>query len=171
MFNRNNRVCIIGGGASGVFTLCNLIDLKMEQDNLSPLHITLIEKNNQLGEGLAYRSDYASNLLNTAAGLLSEMDEHQQFCLKNQPSFLKWVRENESAWRPHCPTIKISDITKNAYLPRLLVGIYLRHLLHFYRQIAPKYQVDIQIMSGEVTDLCRQNPFEWLVTLADKRAW
>src|SRR3989338_6095594 len=148
-----HHVGIIGGGASGIFTLCSLLDLKIEEDNLLPLQITLIEKNNMLGEGMAYRGDYTSNLLNTAAGLFSGMNDDRDFPLKNQPSFLKWLRENHAIWRQHCPTLSPSDITKNAYLPRCLVGVYLRSITDFYSKIAHQYNTTIHFIQDEVEDI------------------
>jgi uncharacterized NAD(P)/FAD-binding protein YdhS len=169
MFQKNNHVGIIGGGASGVFTVCNLIDRKIETDDLSPLHITLIEKKGVLGEGMAYRSDNNINLLNTAAGLFSEMDDNHDFCLKNQPSFLKWVRENHAAWASYCPEIKINDITKNSYLPRCLVGIYLRHILRFYTTISGKYNVVVDFVYDEAEDILEDNELNLCVVLSSKR--
>lgn len=161
-----SHIGIIGGGASGVFALCHLIDKKMVEDDLSPLQITLIEKNVLLGEGMAYRGDYTSNVLNTAAGLLSGMDDERS-ALKNQPSFLQWVRDNYDQWSSYCPELKISDITKNAYLPRCLVGIYLRHLIHFYKNKAPKYHVLIRTITAEAEDMYCDASGIWQVILSD----
>ncbi|HLB56459.1 MAG TPA: FAD/NAD(P)-binding protein [Coxiellaceae bacterium] len=166
MLFRDKHVGIIGGGASGIFALCYLIDLKIEADDLLPLQITLIEKNEILGEGMAYRSDHQSNLLNTAAGLFSGMNDDQRPHLKNQPSFLKWVRENQDAWAAHCPTLMLSDITKNSYLPRCLVGIYLRHILHFYTDIARKYNTTIHFLLDEVQDINFDVELGWEIVLS-----
>lgn len=163
------HIVIIGGGVSGLFTFCKLVDIKIDQDNLLPIQVTIIEKNECLGEGLAYKLDYDSHLLNTAAGLFSSMED-ENFCLNNQPSFLKWIRQNIDTWASYYPNLNIEEINKNAYLPRGLVGIYLRNVVDFYFNHAIKYGVITTILHQEVVDLTRVNNEKWEVRLKDNKA-
>lgn len=149
----NQNLVIIGGGVSGIFTLCKLIDLKIDHDCFLPIHITLIEKNNALGEGMAYTNYHDSNLLNTAAGLLSNMGGQNKFCLNNQPSFLKWIRNNIPIWHQHYPALSVQNISKNNYLPRGMIGIYLRDILEYYIKIANHYEAHIDIIYDEAVDI------------------
>lgn len=147
------HLVIIGAGASGVFTLAKIIDLKMDEDNFSPLKIMIIEKTAAYGCGLAYRLSHPSNILNTAAGLLSEMGSEQNFSLHNHSSFLKWVCENPEKWQEYYPELAPEKINQNSYLPRGLMGLYLRHLLIFYQEAGKRYNTDAQIVQDEVLSL------------------
>ena len=98
-------IAIIGGGASGVLTAVQLM-------RRSPpgLRISLIEKGEEIGPGLAYRTVHEGHRLNVPAA--------QMIGLPDRPfDFLEWVRQSEPGTEPQ------------EYLARQTFGRYLVGLL------------------------------------------
>ena len=163
------EIVIIGGGASGLSVLFKLIDLKIDFDCMKPIKIILIEKQQNLGDGNAYQIDYHSNLLNTAAGLFSNIGDMNRFILNNQPAFLKWLRENFNTYQHFYPQLTLNEITTNSYLPRGLVGIYFRHLFKNYCTLAAQYNVSIEIYYQEAIDIHELNSTSFQIILKNNK--
>lgn len=81
-------VAVIGGGASGV--LATLHILKQQKISSRPLQVTIYEKGEQLGAGLAYSTSAPEHILNVPAERMS-YDESMP------GDFVEWLRVNAPA--------------------------------------------------------------------------
>ncbi|RZL46811.1 MAG: hypothetical protein EOP00_13875 [Pedobacter sp.] len=107
----NKRIAILGGGPSGLFMYKRLIEAEGED-----FEITIFERKNQLGVGMPYSTEGAS-------------DEHITNVSDNEvPDFVSSIEE----WTKVAPTellarYQISPANFNEYkvLPRLFFGAYL----------------------------------------------
>ena len=100
------HIAIIGGGFSGSVVAANMLRKAAE-----PLKIALIEKNVEVGRGVAYGTQIASHLLNVRAGNMS--------ALADEPAhFLNWLHRNG-----------YGASTASSFLPRQVYGDYLGALL------------------------------------------
>jgi len=98
-------IAVIGGGASGVLTAVQLM-----RRSAPGLRIVLIEKAEEVGPGLAYRTDHKGHRLNVPAG--------QMIAMPDRPfDFLEWVRRSAPETQPR------------EYLARHTFGRYLVDLL------------------------------------------
>lgn len=101
------QVVIVGGGASGT-----LLAAQVLRKAKAPVHVTVVEPRERLGEGVAYSTTFPGHILNVRAKALSGLVE--------QPDdFVKWA-----------------GIDREAFAPRLLFAEYLRHVLDDARQSA-----------------------------------
>ncbi len=102
-----SSIAIVGGGASGTIMAAHLLRMG------SPaLWVTLIEKRDAFGEGLAYSTSLPEHLLNVSAMGMSALADDPEH-------FQRWiVRQglSEGETHPH-------------YVPRSVFGRYLRELL------------------------------------------
>lgn len=106
-------IAIIGAGYSGVSLAVNLQRLAIK-----PLQILLFETRNNFGLGAAYATQNPAHLLNVLAGDMSAFPDRPN-------DFVTWLEQDEQAQKlldPH------EEIAKQ-YVPRLLYGRYLQHLL------------------------------------------
>lgn len=103
------RVVIVGGGASGTLLAAQVI-----RKAKSPIHVTVIDPRERLGEGVAYSTTYPGHLLNVRAKALSGLVEHPD-------DFVKWA-----------------GIGRDAFAPRALFAKYLRHVLEDARRSAAR---------------------------------
>ncbi|MEO8163062.1 MAG: FAD/NAD(P)-binding protein [Ilumatobacteraceae bacterium] len=94
------RVVIVGGGASGT-----LLAAQVLRKANSPIHVTVVEPRERLGEGVAFSTDFPGHLLNVRAKALSGLVEFPD-------DFVKWA-----------------GIDRDAFAPRALYAKYLRHVL------------------------------------------
>jgi uncharacterized NAD(P)/FAD-binding protein YdhS len=70
---RRLRICIVGGGFSGVTTAVRLLDGAQ-----SPLHLTLIDRSSPVGRGVAYGVESTSLLLNVPSARMGAMVEDEE---------------------------------------------------------------------------------------------
>jgi uncharacterized NAD(P)/FAD-binding protein YdhS len=108
-----HSIVIIGGGFAGALTAVKLLD-----QTEVPLAITIIEKRDELGRGIAYSSKEAVHLVNGPAEMFSLYPE--------DPGHLaQWLSENGAAngWQPP------QDVAASSP-PRYLYGTYLRDELN-----------------------------------------
>jgi uncharacterized NAD(P)/FAD-binding protein YdhS len=100
-------ILIIGGGASGVVLAAHLL-----RDPDADIRITLIEKRNAFGQGVAYSTNLPDHVLNVSAfGMSAYADDPEHF--------FRWLVGRGLA-EPDNPQI---------YVPRSLYGEYLREIL------------------------------------------
>ena len=141
------HVLIIGGGASGVLLACHLL-----RNRAGDLKVTLIEKQPEVGRGIAYCTTNPDHLLNVRAANMTAFPD--------QPDhFWRWLgarKECGSAWQtgggPFC------------FAPRKIYGEYLSSL------IAPLSSGGrsgpLRIIRGECVSIA-QFPSGVTITLAD----
>ncbi len=98
-------IAVVGGGASGVLTAVQLM-----RRSAPGLRVVLIEKDERVGPGLAYRTEHDIHRLNVPAG--------QMIAMPDKPfDFLEWYRRDHP------------DTPPQEYLPRNAFGRYLVDLL------------------------------------------
>jgi uncharacterized NAD(P)/FAD-binding protein YdhS len=96
-------VLIIGGGASGALLACHLLG-----DRTRNLTVTLIEKRQDVGRGIAYCTADPSHLLNVRAANMSAFPD--------QPDhFWRWLCALENNGRPHNCADPFCFVTRNIY--------------------------------------------------------
>lgn len=105
---RVKRVAIIGGGVSGVLLAYHLL-----QRHGSSLAVTLIEKDADVGRGLAFRAPHPENLLNVRASNMSALEDRPDH-------FWHWARAEHPG---------SGSVEPGQYLPRHVFGRYVAALL------------------------------------------
>lgn len=98
-------VAIIGGGASGVLLAAHLL-----RDPAANVRVTIIEKSNRLGHGMAYSTDNPDHILNVPAKGMSAFPDDPEH-------FFRWLQTLD-------PTT-----TPDGFPPRARYGHYLGQLL------------------------------------------
>lgn len=136
-------LAIVGGGSVATSALRQIAQ-EISDQGIRPFGKVLIfEPNERIGAGLAYQSDSASNLLNTRADSMSP--------LPGDPGhFLRWLEENEVYWRGSFGDILVHP---NAFLPRALFGLYLRHVHEQSVGILKNADIEVQHVRSETEEL------------------
>lgn len=98
-------VVIVGGGASGVLLAAHLL-----RDPSANVRVTIVEKSNRLGHGMAYSTDNPDHILNIAARGMSAFPDDPEH-------FYRWLNALDPA------------ITPESFPPRARYGHYLSQLL------------------------------------------
>ena len=104
------RIIIIGGGASGVLMACHLL-----RDRRHDLAITLIERREKVGPGLAFSTDRPEHLLNVRAANMSAFPD-------DPLQFWRWLRDAAASRFEPCPD-------PYCFAPRYLYGEYVSQLV------------------------------------------
>ncbi|MCY1036448.1 FAD/NAD(P)-binding protein [Corallococcus sp. BB11-1] len=124
--NLRQDVIIIGAGASGTLLAACLL-----RGARAPLRVTLVERGERIGRGVAYSTTSARHLLNVPAGRMSAWVEEPEH-------FLRWLREEA----PQTPP--------SAFAERRRYGQYLEAVLkEAARRAAPG--VHLETVRDEVT--------------------
>jgi len=129
-------IVIIGGGASGVSLLINIVK-SLEKHSHLPLCIFLIEKSEKLGAGLAYSAEDDFHILNFPAEAMSPIDGDPQH-------FTRWIAENQHLWQEYFPK---HNISKMRFPPRKLYGFYLRELAMMVQNKVNKEKIKITFIN------------------------
>lgn len=139
---KENIIAIVGGGANGVATFVHLV-LKLITDPVKPpVSILLLEKEDEIGPGLAYGTYQPGHLLNTSAGLMGIFAEEPMH-------FVEWMQENRVRVEKQYPGVAIHP---DAYIPRRLYGEYLKAVLHEYAVLAMQHSLPVKLLNDEAID-------------------
>ncbi|MEH2373196.1 FAD/NAD(P)-binding protein [Nostoc sp.] len=107
-------IAIIGGGFSGSLVAANLL-----RNATMPLSIKLIERNSEVGRGVAYGTPVDCHLLNVPAAKMS--------AYADQPNhFLNWLHKNGH-----------EQVTPSTFVPRRVYGDYVQATLKAAQVNAP----------------------------------
>jgi uncharacterized NAD(P)/FAD-binding protein YdhS len=109
-------VIVVGGGASGVLLACHLLRAAQR-----PLHVTLVEKRETAGRGLAYSTPNPSHVLNVRAQNMSAFPDRPDH-------FWQWMNARESFGRGGLRQPPDSS----CFAPRSIYGDYLADLIEPY---------------------------------------
>lgn len=104
------RIIIIGGGASGVLMACHLL-----RDHRRDLAVTLVERRERVGPGLAFSTDRPEHLLNVRAANMSAFPD-------DPLHFWCWLRDVSADRFEPCPD-------PYCFAPRYLYGEYVSQLV------------------------------------------
>lgn len=99
-------IAIIGGGFSGSLVAANLL-----RNATIPLSIKLIERNSEVGRGVAYGTPVDCHLLNVPAGKMSAYGDEPNH-------FLNWLHRNG-----------YEQVTPSTFVPRRVYGDYVQATL------------------------------------------
>lgn len=122
----SRSIAIVGGGASGVLMAVHLLRAAP-----SGLDITIVEKGQLLGRGLAYSTDRSEHLLNVRASNMSAFAD-------DPDHFVRWLAQRGVA---------VADAA-TYFAPRRLYGAYLEDLLSEHRDSG-----SLRIVQQECVDL------------------
>lgn len=112
-------IIIVGGGASGVLLAAHLLS-----DPAAQVRVTLIEKSDRLGHGMAYSTDNPEHVLNVPAKGMSAFPD-------DPDHFLRWIQ----AFDP--------SVTPDTFPPRARYGHYLSQLLGELEQRAGRQRLHV----------------------------
>lgn len=93
MPDRLQHVAIVGGGASGVLMAAHLLR------RADGLHVTLVERGDRLGAGIAYGTEHVDHLLNVRAGNMSafaDRPDHFWEWLSGRPELRRLCPDRQS---------------------------------------------------------------------------
>lgn len=139
-----DRVVIIGGGASGVLMAAHL--LRKSPD----IRVTIIERRERLGAGIAYGTGHVDHLLNVRAGNMSAFADEPEH-------FWRWISRGEATIRALCPD-------PQSFAPR---RVYRRYLDDVLRESAgDPAAARLKVVQGEAADL-HTHAGGVVVTMAD----
>lgn len=137
-------IAIIGGGASGVALAAKMVEALPVGPSTADLSIALFDARGA-GGGNAYAADLPTNLMNTTCGAVDR-------AYGGAYGLLQWARQNPGEWQPH---VNQADLESGTYLPRPLVGAYLRDLLRHAGQEGAKRGIELEVIEDEVIDIAR----------------
>lgn len=104
---RPRRIVVVGGGAAGTIVAAHLL---RAADSRQPVEVRVVEREEEVGPGLAYRTRHPLHLLNNYAGRLSALDQ-------DPDHLLRWCAGQGCRAQP------------TSFLPRVTYGRYLADVL------------------------------------------
>ena len=137
-------VLVIGGGAGGAVAATALLRAAS-----GPLRIRIVERDDVIGPGLAYRNDEQTLLLNNYVARMSAVEE-------DPAHLLRWCLRSGLAVGPH------------TFLPRDVYGRYLTELVEDAVASEPESGARLRRTTGEVVALADRG-LSYVATLADGR--
>lgn len=138
----NDTIAIIGSGASGTACFLHLVLKLIINRPKKPVSILLIEKDEDVGPGLAYGTGQEGHLLNTKAGIMGLFAEEPLH-------FVHWMHEHQDDIKAAFPQ---ASLHPDAYPPRTLFGNYIKDILNQYVELAKKNNIQVAIYKEEVID-------------------
>lgn len=142
MANTTTAIAIVGGGFAGAVTAIKLIRAVAHDNADTPLRISIIESNGEIGRGIAYSTDNDDHIVNGPAFLFG--------LYPDQPSHLTdWLTANAArhGWTPPAGVE-----FKDAFPPRRLFGSYVQSELNTALKDADG-AVELTIVNGRAVDI------------------
>ena len=124
-------IAIIGCGASGTVTLNYLVQYYEQLKLSQPLHVYIFEKRKSLGVGVAYGTNNDEHILNMRNGTID-------IFLDKPGHFMDWLKANAARLN-----LAEKDTAFDAFLPRRIVGLYLKESLE--NSLGRAYQAGITV--------------------------
>lgn len=141
-------IAIIGGGATGICLANKIVEELPMGRSTAAASLVLFDAPGRGGG--AYAPDVATNLMNTTSGAV-----HRSF--GGEFGILDWARDHPEKWQAWAPG---PELDTNAYLPRPVVGLYLKDLVEHARGRAAKRDMRFDVIADEVVDISPPNPAE-----------
>lgn len=139
------NITIIGGGACGTALFIELL-LQIANSGLSKeSKITIIEKDGQLGQGLAFGTKQPGHLLNTQTELMG-IHVHEP------EHFSEWLKLRGGKDRKD---VKGKGETEYTYTTRKLYGDYLSGQARYYVERAREKGIPLEVITAEAIDIQR----------------
>jgi uncharacterized NAD(P)/FAD-binding protein YdhS/glyoxylase-like metal-dependent hydrolase (beta-lactamase superfamily II) len=108
-----STIAIIGAGYSG-----SLIATHLLKKARRPLIIKLIERNHEIGRGVAYSTQDIEHLLNVSVGNMSAFPD-------DPGHLLRWLNYNYTELSPFLP----NNLNVSSFIPRQIFGLYIQSIL------------------------------------------
>ncbi|MDT0689238.1 FAD/NAD(P)-binding protein [Salegentibacter sp. F188] len=137
------NIAIVGGGACGSAAFIELVIQICSRNLQEDLSITLIERRDKFGHGMAFGTKEDSHLLNTQAELMG-------IYVKEPNDFSDWIKSRGG--KDH-PKIIGQSNTGSAYTSRNLYGEYVREQLEEYIRKAEEGNVSVELINDEATNI------------------
>ena len=129
-------IAMIGAGFSGSLIAAHLLKRATQ-----PLVIKLIERNPEIGKGVAYGTQTTGHLLNVSAGNMSAFPD-------DPGHLLRWLNYNYTALSP----LVLNDLNASGFIPRQVFGLYIQSILEEAEATASS-QVRLERVIDEVVAL------------------
>jgi uncharacterized NAD(P)/FAD-binding protein YdhS/predicted metal-dependent enzyme (double-stranded beta helix superfamily) len=142
--NESRTVVVVGGGFSGAMTAAQI--LRHSGVDRSAVHVTIVERQGAVGEGMAYSTREQAHLLNVPAGRMSAWPDRPN-------DFVQWVSRRYTVADP------------NDFLPRQWYGEYVRETLLTSAEEAGE-SVRLSLVFDEARRIARRPNGGWIVNLA-----
>jgi len=152
-------VAIVGAGASGVACLIQLVIKHIVFRKTSPLLISLFEKKEEFGPGLAYGTGQEGHLLNTRAGLMGILPEEPLH-------FVQWAHQHKEVIERK---YGLCNIHPDTYPPRRLYGDYVRAMLEHYCHEADRFNVVVKRERADVIGATIDKKGQIMLATRDRR--
>ncbi len=137
----HKHIAVIGAGYSGV-----IFAMHMVKTAPYPVHVTLIERREAFGEGIAYSTHHPQHLLNVRAAKMSAYPD--------EPShFIDWIRAEEHTWRQLDPAFEHTQFDENSFVPRMIFGAYIKDQLAHAHTIASANGHKLELQHHAVQDI------------------
>ena len=107
--NTPTTIAIVGAGFSG-----SLVAVHLLKTAHRPLLIKLIERDRDIGKGVAYSTTTNSHLLNVSAGKMSAFPD-------DPGHLLRWLHYNRNELATFLPR----DLNASSFIPRQIYGLYI----------------------------------------------
>jgi uncharacterized NAD(P)/FAD-binding protein YdhS len=140
-------ITIIGGGACGVASYIQFIVQLKLAGLAEQVKINIIEKDNEIGKGLAFGTNQPGHLLNTQADLMGIFSfEPAQYAM--------WLEKKK-----HTVKKELTDASKpfDAYSTRRLYSDYLREQFQHYQNLAKQEGINDEVIFDEALNLKYEN--------------
>ena len=139
------NITIIGGGACGTAVFIELLLQIAASEHSKETQITIVEKDEQLGYGLAFGTEQPGHLLNTQAELMG-IHVHEP------EHFVEWIKQQGGKGRED---VKGQGKTEHTYTTRQLYGDYVSSNATYYRKKAEELSIPLQVIHAEAIDIQR----------------
>ena len=111
--NPSTTIAIVGAGFSGSLVAAHLLKTAK-----GPLLIKLIDRDRDIGKGVAYSTTTNSHLLNVSAGKMSAFPD-------DPGHLLRWLHNNHRELAAFLP----NDLNASSFIPRQIYGLYIQSIL------------------------------------------
>ncbi len=141
------NITIIGGGACGTAVFIELLLQTVTSGLSKELKITIVERDERLGYGLAFGTEQPGHLLNTQAELMG-IHVHEP------EHFSEWLQQQGGKDRQD---VKGRGDTDHTYTTRQLYGDYVSAQMRHYMAKAQDRGVPLQVVHAEAIDIQRES--------------
>ncbi|AGA77282.1 FAD/NAD(P)-binding protein [Echinicola vietnamensis] len=137
------NITIIGGGANGISAFIELFIHIVTSGLEKEVQVTIVEKDERLGYGLAFGTPQPGHILNTQADLMG--------IFAHEPGhFAAWLKKKGHRQRED---LKGTDEVDNAYTTRIFYGDYIAEQADRYLKMARSRGFVVEVVKGYAVDM------------------
>ncbi|QDH78415.1 hypothetical protein FKX85_04950 [Echinicola soli] len=140
------NITIIGGGANGVSAFIELFIQVTTAGLERKVQVTIVEKDDKLGYGLAFGTPQPGHILNTQADLMG--------IFAHEPAhFANWLKKQGHRKNQN---VKGTGDMDNAYTTRIFYGDYIAEQAEIYLKRAKALHFPVQVLKDHAMDIDTQ---------------